>query len=438
MTQISDEQNKMVQALQYAKIKSFISTSVNKSAVESLGNLMGIRDENTANIETEINKVLDNTTIKRACCLGREGPPKADNSTGVSVKIPIPLNHQFTGFTDETKKFYEDYGYINRTVYVNPALCPADFKPYTESCNNFMQGYCTNQWELFKRLTKDDTDNISAGENFPKYLPECSCFGRTDPRYEGANIARKCYMKGCSYDPKKVYLDKTSRKDGQPVECNMTICNAIVQNTEFTAGKNINVDSQINQNCGPQIKDAQAKADKAKAEQDAAKKLEEENKKKEEERKKKEKEDKDKLDAENARKQAEEEAKKAEEERKKKEEEQKKKEKEAAEALLKAQQNPNDTAAQKKAEETKKAAAEATAAANAAKITATAAEAKAKLAEKQAEGGGMSMGLIIGVVVVLLIIIGAVAFFMMRKSPTPATAVTMPTAPVSVPEMVPQ
>jgi hypothetical protein len=405
-------ENSMVQALQYARIQNFISNNQDKVI---LGQKMNITDDNLQTIETEINKILDKTVIKRACCLGRTGPPKADKSTGVQVKIPIPKDYPFATLEENRKKFYQDYGYVNRIVYVDPKHCDATWTKNSPYCNNFMEAYCTNQYEIFKKLNGNDDQKASS--NFSTYLEECGCFGKPNPQYAGLNVARRCYKQGC--DGTKAYLDSTSKdSSGKPEPCSMTICNSIVNQMDLTAGKGINIDTNITQNCGPQLADAKTKAEaaavtKSTADKAAADKLVSDKLAADKALTDKSTADKaaDKAAADKAAADAKAAADKAAADKAAAD-------KAAADAKTAAAANPNDSVAQKKALDAKVAADKAADTSKAAANAKTIADTKAVTATNKASGG-MSTGMIIGIVIGVIILIGIIIFFMTKKKVTP-------------------
>ena len=429
MSNKSPEQKAMVQALQYAKISNFID---NEDILLRLANGLTLGTTKPGEIKTKLNEILDTTTIKRACCMGRAGPPDENNNTGVEVKIPIPKDYDMASESNEYKQFYPKYGFVNRTVYVPKDRCNATLQPYTDYCNRFMEGYCTNQWEVFKKL--NNNDEAIAGANFPKYLPECGCFGRINPSYP-SGIPRLCYMEGCLDAAKSVYLDGSSRESGgKAKDCKMVQCNSVINFADITAGKNINIEPKIQNQCGDQIKSAQDQAaqNKAAADKKAADDKAAADKKAADDKAAADKLASDRAAAEKAAAdKAAADAAAAAAAAAKAEADRKAAEKAAADAAAVAASKPNDQAAQNAA---RAAQANATAAANnanAANNAAKAADAQAELAKKKAEeakNSGMPMGLIIGIVVLLLIICGAGIYFATRKS----------TAPVSVPQMVPQ
>ncbi len=211
-----------------------------------------------------MNQYLNETTIKRACCMNRTGPANNDGSTGVNVKIPIPTNYNFQN--ELNPALNKQFGYIEKTVYVPQSLCDQNWKKFTPYCDNFMEAYCTNQYKVFSEIlgTPDQ------GSIWPNYLKECSCFAPPNNSFGAA--PKNCYMMGCQGGDTDVYLSSDSRdNNGNPLTCDMTICNSIVNASNITAGGSANFNPVVMQNCGQQIKQAKAEMEAQKEAMAAAK-----------------------------------------------------------------------------------------------------------------------------------------------------------------------
>ena len=131
-------------ALVYSGITNNVT---NQKVLEDLANQLNIESKNVDDIQNKLNDYLLNTTIKRACCLGRTGPQKIDGSTGVNVKIPIPKGYNLS--KDIGNSLKTQYKYIDKTVYVPHEFCDPKWKKYEPYCDNFMNIYCTNQSKIF-------------------------------------------------------------------------------------------------------------------------------------------------------------------------------------------------------------------------------------------------------------------------------------------------
>src|SRR5277367_4239462 len=67
-----------------------------------------------ASVLSSLDRILSNTTIKRACCLGGSDP----NNFTVNVRIPIPSDYS-TNIPDINSQF----GYIDKEVTVPASMC---------------------------------------------------------------------------------------------------------------------------------------------------------------------------------------------------------------------------------------------------------------------------------------------------------------------------
>lgn len=188
----------------------------------------------------ELNQLLDNTTIKRGCCMRRNKGDKVF----VKVKIPRPVNYPIEVVGSVEHRF----NYIEKVAEIDPKLCDtqfSDYQPGSKPCDDFYQSYCDNLREDYESMNQQKFDPT----DWTAYAPECACFGQKAENTAqgsllGLNIPPKCYMPNCG-DPTS-YLDKVSR-DG---ECEMTICNALFNADELAAGQNLSIQNKVEQNCG--------------------------------------------------------------------------------------------------------------------------------------------------------------------------------------------
>lgn len=223
-------------ALVYAEIPNNISDT---NELADLANSVQIAASSTSEINNSLTNYLNETTVKRACCLGRAGPPKADNSTGVKVRIPIPTGYNVKG--DVQGEMENKFGYIDKMVYVPENMCNSQLTPGSGYCDNFYEIYCSNIRQLYQTENDGNFNEIE----FSKYKPECACYSKPKEGYN--SIPPKCYMMNCNQGVSGMYLDPLSRTSGP---CNMTICNAIFQASGLSAGGSMNVNNQVQQNCG--------------------------------------------------------------------------------------------------------------------------------------------------------------------------------------------
>jgi hypothetical protein len=188
----------------------------------------------------QLNQILNDTTIKRGCCMRKNNNDKIY----VKVKIPKPKGHVIEVHDSAENKF----NYIEKLVEISPHMCDEKYSYYkngTSQCDDFFQSYCTNILSDYEELVNGQFNPTEWAE----YSPECSCYGKSSEEsapgiFNNINIPPKCYMPGCGGSTS--YLDPISRKN----ECNLTICNALFNASDFEAGKNISVQSKVEQNCG--------------------------------------------------------------------------------------------------------------------------------------------------------------------------------------------
>ena len=167
---------------------------------------------------SELNQLLDDTTIKRGCCMRK----KNGDPVIVKVKIPRPKNHPI-----EVKDSVDDrFNYIEKSVQIDDKLCDTTYSAYTNGssrCDDFYQSYCSN--------LRDDYQSMSGtyvSGDWNSYAPECACYGQTTDEMgvgasslRGLNIPPKCYMPQCGSSAS--YIDRVSREN----QCELTVCNAL-------------------------------------------------------------------------------------------------------------------------------------------------------------------------------------------------------------------
>lgn len=241
-------------ALVYAEMNNNLT---NQELIQDLANQMNINSSNLTDIQNTFNDYLDETTIKRACCMGRAGPNKGDGSTGIHVKIPIPTGYNLN--QDVNKNLESKFDFIEKTVYVPQEMCNPQWQKDQPYCDNFMDIYCANQLKIFTDLNNGNFDQ----GNWKLYSKECSCYAPPNPSY--ASAPHTCYMNGCSGGDSGVYIDPSSRGK----QCDMTVCTSILNAADIQAGGSANINSQVEQNCGSAI----AKRAEEQAQAEAAQKL---------------------------------------------------------------------------------------------------------------------------------------------------------------------
>jgi hypothetical protein len=280
---MNDENN--VPSLKYASIKDSTTTSDKKNSYFTYYMaLLGDNEKYTLGQGNQdktdvINKILDKTIIKKACCRQNQI---------AQVKVPIPKD--ILDITDTSSRDYwhadkysmyseyDKYKYFNMTTKVPISLCPDDYKVPGKACDNFFAIYCMNTLKAHKDANSGRYNHAE----YSKYSPECVCYGDPfafqDPSgsFKG-NFPGKCVYAGCATST-SAYKDPLSRTD----KCSMTICNAVASAADASVGGDIKMKASITQNCGNSMPpadkarmekeraDAKANADKLAAEKKAA------------------------------------------------------------------------------------------------------------------------------------------------------------------------
>mgnify|MGYP007013242671 CR=1 FL=1 len=235
--------NNYIDALVYSGIKNNLSlTDLNTTGLSTR-----IVAPDPSQTTQYLDRMLDKTTIKRACCVNMGRPGITTSNFDVTVRLPIPTNYDFTGnpLSDTWKKF----GYIDKTVSVPSSMCSGLDGTYnynSDKCQDFMALYCNNVKAFYKNELSSTGGSYNDDE-FSKYKPECSCYGDQPPYLTGA-LAPVCFAPGCDPNNSKVFQDTNSRQG-----CAVTICQSNFNAAGLTAGGAVSVNTKVQQTCGNQI-----------------------------------------------------------------------------------------------------------------------------------------------------------------------------------------
>lgn len=204
---------------------------------------------------SELNQLLDDTTIKRACCLR-----DSSDSGQIEVKVKIPKPNKDIEVTSMEKNF----NYLNKTVKINRAICKdpkfSDYSPESTKCDNFYASYCSNILNDYQQLLKETGKKYTAND-WNQYSLDCACYGSLlDESGDGSTVSKatqslvkkmqedappKCYMPKCGQTGS--YIDKKSRKG----ECNITVCQQIFDAGQISIeGENNEIANTFKMNCG--------------------------------------------------------------------------------------------------------------------------------------------------------------------------------------------
>ena len=233
-------------ALIYSRISNNLTEPIN---IDNLNQLLQPRSSLPVNdlqkTYDQLNSLIDQTALKRACCLKQIDPTNINNYS-VNVRLPLPSN--YTPNSTETSQFYSKYNMYDKNVTVPKTMCDNLGPNYKDSkgpaCQNFYTLYCNNIIKEYTDLNNGVFDNTG----FSLYKPECACFAPPPAfiKKSGINAPPKCFLPGCD-NINGVFLDPVSAGNSN---CQLTICNATINYSDFDAGRDINVQNKIVQQCG--------------------------------------------------------------------------------------------------------------------------------------------------------------------------------------------
>lgn len=207
-------------------------------------------------------EVLDQTTIKRACCLANGIDSTATNFI-VNVKLPIYPDYDFDALADNGATEMK-FGYINKQVSVPLSMCPSGYAPGDDqadndgssynNCDTFYSIYCANA----RKVYQDKIDKLGQAWDtveFSKYAPDCSCYNQTPTSIKTAqslgytiNYNPSCVFQGCSSSA-SVYEDPVTREGS--INCSsINVCSSTMDFKNISAGGNIDIDDAVEQACG--------------------------------------------------------------------------------------------------------------------------------------------------------------------------------------------
>jgi hypothetical protein len=184
--------NNIIDALIYSSMKNIIEFDDWDKKYSELQQI------NSIDMPSEVNNLLTNSTIKRACCLKKRGPG-GSNTYEIDLKIPVPK-----GMENSISGLSKKYGYINKKILVPVSMCQEDrYVNYNGEqggeCDDFFKVYCLNVLDDFSKISGTHKD-FSKFDNveFNKYSPECACFAPLPKNLpEQAKKNPQCWLPGC-------------------------------------------------------------------------------------------------------------------------------------------------------------------------------------------------------------------------------------------------
>lgn len=236
-----------VPALAYATIKNTVKDPTTLTYFQQNLNVDALPPGGTSTFSTDLqgglktlDKILDKTQQKRACCLGQNN---------VSVRIPQP-NITISGLP-AVVAVMDKYGYYDRpnvTMPPSPAgvtgFC-ADldgdgqlYAPNNAKCNNFSMVYCKNMVQQYQNQAQ--SGEFDYGE-FAYYKPECQCFTPI-PQWviqatNNSGIIPRCILPGCDPGSANLFLDPASQSN---IQCS-NLCAILTSVEDVQAGGNIQI-----------------------------------------------------------------------------------------------------------------------------------------------------------------------------------------------------
>lgn len=239
--------NSVVNALASASSTKLNLTQQDKADIRKDFSTL-LNDTNT--IDADLMKLLDNTTLKKVCCLNKDHTQTVD----AIVRLPIQASTS-TGFDDidtvRKKIQYSDY-----KISVPLSLCSTlvdgtneEWRNGTTKCDAFFNTYCKNAYREFEK------SGLKTENEWNAFKPECACYGD----YEKSDIEKKlreelvlptkCFADKCrtSVD---VYLDPVSRTEPCP---STTLCQSTIHNIIGSVGNTANITNTQNIKCGDKI-----------------------------------------------------------------------------------------------------------------------------------------------------------------------------------------
>lgn len=240
-----------IDALTYAAMQNNITDG---DKLYQLALPYGQQNLSTSGINDYLNNnVLNQTTLKRACCL-KKPAVGVNNAYQINVRIPLPPDVKLD-LSNPVHQLYKKYGFYDKTVVVPQTMCASLGQI---DCDSFYNVYCNNILNEYHQLNNQTTLSDKSIDGNPSdytiygnyWKPECGCY--LDP-YSWlppgkVNIPPKCLYPSCKVGSSDVYPDPISNSPKN--DCNIVLCNTNIDFANVSAGMDTNIKNQIVQNCG--------------------------------------------------------------------------------------------------------------------------------------------------------------------------------------------
>jgi hypothetical protein len=268
----NDDVNDIKDALIYASIQNIITPNnflnldarywkaddkgnpIDTSKVDGYINFTTELGITSGNRDSDLQKLINNTTLKRACCLRDEDP---ENNKNYLVTVKLPYVDSAVPGTDILKNIlYKRYGFMNKIVSVPKTICnSSELSNYigpdandgnTKNCDKFYKLYCENVKHIYNNLVKQNNEKYNSAD-LKTYAPDCACF--MDTPQPNTKVQPACYAPGCLTGSKNIYRDRETREKGA---CTINQCTTIQNFDSIIAkdGGSIGLSTPINQTCG--------------------------------------------------------------------------------------------------------------------------------------------------------------------------------------------
>jgi len=228
-----------MEAKAYATINNYISDPNRLDYVYSQLQTVGSYGDDTQ-AQNKLNELLDNTTVKRACCKNHKlgDPPK---TVVESVRLPIPTG-SVPSTTSATGKLQEQFKYMDMDVNVDISdqIC-GKFTKETDKCDDFYATYCGNILGEYLDINGIPKLRAEDYDKYPVYKKECGCYLPIPPEW-GVDPDPVCMLQSCKSPG--AYKDPRSRKS----QCNMVLCavNLTVNGEKINS---LDLSDSVSQNC---------------------------------------------------------------------------------------------------------------------------------------------------------------------------------------------
>jgi len=240
-------------ALAYASIENIIpddklQTEFNPATLSDVVNFSSAADMVAS--KKKLNKILNKTQLKRACCLYHNSSSANEGVRSIGVRMVPPVGVEIKNEAGKKYGYYDKYTSIN----VNPETCnnlDGDNKPYvrgTDKCDDFYKVYSKNVlYDYMTKLNPPKTPDAIDYTDIGNYKPDSICYANIPPIFKQlGDPVPKCIIKGCGagggLSESNIYLDEASRKSSGCAICFQNFDSSLITNSDIQA--------KMNQTCG--------------------------------------------------------------------------------------------------------------------------------------------------------------------------------------------